>query len=299
MALYIDRFGEAKIIHPFQGLWHLYKLNNAAMFGLLILSIVVIVLILTPVFAPYEADRQFINALFSPPSWAKNGHIEYLFGTDELGRDIFSRVLIGGRTTISSAMLVILMASSVGVTLSLLGTSIGGWLDKSISWFFELLLTFPSLITSLLVVALLGPGLFNAVIAVAIAMIPLFYTTTRSETLNQMRQPYFAAAQLDGAKGLRLLTSTLIPNISNPIFIQFSLSLSSAILEIATLGFLGFGAQSPQTEWGTILGESRAYSYQAPWVIWLPGLSMFLTLFAIKLVTDGVRETLEYDQQLK
>lgn len=299
MALYIDRYGEQQLMHPIQGFWHLYKTNNTAMFGLLILSLIALILILSPLLAPYEANAQFIDALLSSPSWSENGRIEFLFGTDDLGRDIFSRILIGGRTTLSTAMLVVFFAALVGVLAGLISSFIGGWFDKITSSVIELFMTFPSLITSLLVVAILGPGLVNSAIAVSFAMLPHFFKSTRNAMLTQMKKPYYAAARLDGARGIRLLTITLLPNITNAIFIQFSLSLSTAILEISTLGFLGFGAQSPLTEWGAILGESRSYSYQAPWTIWLPGLSMLVTIFSINLVGDGIRETFESDHHLR
>ncbi len=295
MTQYIDRFGEQKIHHPLWDFWRAFETNTTALFGLLLFSLVILVMLLSPILAPYEANQQFSDAILSPPSWQQYGRVEYLLGTDDLGRDLFSRILIGGRTTIGSALIVVVVAAIFGVITSLITSFYGGWLDKIFSYFAELFLTFPSLITALLVVAILGPGLMNSVIAVTISIIPHFYKSTRNALMTEMRKPYYVAAKLDGARGIKLLSSVLLPNIISPVLIQISRSFSSAILEISTLGFLGFGAQSLLAEWGAMLGDARNFSLQAPWAVWLPGVAMVITLFAINLVGDGLRETLELE----
>jgi len=158
------------------------------------------------------------------------------------------------------------------------------------------LLTFPALITALLVISIMGPGLINSIYAVTISIMPNFYKSTRDALLTEMSKPYYIAAKLDGTQGIQLLTSVLLPNIISPILIQISRSFSSAILEISTLGFLGFGATSLLAEWGAMLGDAQDISLLAPWTVWLPGIAMVVTLFAINLVGDGIRETLEYER---
>ncbi len=295
MAQYIDRFGEQKIHHPFWDFWRAFESNTTALFGLLLFSLIILVILLSPILAPYEVNQQFSDATQFPPSWQQGGNINYLLGTDALGRDLFSRIIIGGRTTIGSALLVVIVATIFGVLTALITTFSGGWSDRIFSYFSELLLTFPSLITALLVISIIGPGLLNSVYAVTISIIPNFYKSTRSALLTEMAKPYYIAAKLDGSRGINLLTSVLLPNIISPILIQISRSFSSAILEIATLGFLGFGAHSLIAEWGAMLGDAQNISLLAPWTVWLPGMAMVSTLFAINLVGDGIRETLEQE----
>ena len=295
MAHYIDRFGEQRIHHPFWDFWRVFEKNTTALFGLLLFSLVILMIVLSPILAPYGINQQFPEATQFPPSWQQGGNINYLLGTDALGRDMFSRILIGGRTTIGAALVVVFVATIFGVLTALITTFSRGWSDRVFSYTAELLLTFPSLITALLVISIIGPGLKNSIIAVIISIIPNFYKSTRNALLTEMAKPYYIAAKLDGTQGLNLLTSVLLPNIISPILIQISRSFSSAILEIATLGFLGFGADSLHAEWGAIIGDAQNISLLAPWTVWFPGLAMVIALFAINLVGDGIRETLEQE----
>ncbi len=296
MTQYIDRFGEQKIHHPARDFWLSYENNSPALFGLLILSLLTLLLLLSPLLAPYSAQTQFDNFILLPPSWYEGGTINFLLGTDELGRDLFSRLLIGGRTTLTSALIVVTVSSIVGVFLGLVTTFIGGWLNRLTAYIFEVLLTFPSFIMALLVIAIIGPGLAHSILAVTLSLIPHFYKSIKNAITLEMKKPYYVAAKLDGTSSLRLLYSVLLPNIISTIIIQISLSFSTAVLEIATLGFLGFGAQSLQAEWGAMLGDARSFSFQASWAVWTPGLVILITVLAINLVGNGIRESLQSEQ---
>ena len=294
MANFIDRFGEQRIHHHFWDFWRIFEKNTTA---LLLFSLVILMILLSPILAPYDINQQFPDATQFPPSWQQGGNINYLLGTDALGRDLFSRILIGGRTTIGAALVVVFIGTLLGVLTAITTTFYRGWSDRVLSYIAELLLTFPSLITALLVISIIGPGLSNSIIAVTISIIPNFYKSTRNALLTEMSKPYYIAATLDGTRGIRLLNSVLMPNIISPILIQISRSFSSAILEIATIGFLGFGADSLHAEWGAIIGDAQNLSLLAPWTVWFPGIAMVIALFAINLVGDGIRETLEQEHQ--
>ncbi|HFB65727.1 MAG TPA: ABC transporter permease subunit [Aeromonadales bacterium] len=296
MTQYIDRFGEQKIQHPVKVFWLSYENNAPALFGLLILSLLTLLMLLSPLLAPYSANRQFDNYILLPPSWFEGGTINYLLGTDELGRDLFSRLLIGGRTTLTSALIVVFVSSIVGVFLGLVTTFVGGWLNKLTAYIFDVLLTFPSFVMALLVIAIIGPGLTHSIFAVMLSLIPHFYKSIKNAITIEIKKPYYVAAKLDGASGFTLLFTVLLPNIISTIIIQISLSFSTAVLEIATLGFLGFGAQSLVAEWGAMLGDARSFSFQASWAVWTPGLAILVTVFAINLVGNGIRESLQSEQ---
>jgi len=263
---------------------------------LLILALLILLMLLSPLLAPYSANTQFEDFILRPPSWFEGGSMNYLLGTDELGRDLFSRLLIGGRTTLTSALVIVSISAIIGVFMGLVTTFVGGWVNKTTAYFFEVLLTFPSFITALLVIAITGPGLLNSILAVTLSMIPHFYKSVRNTIIIEMKQPYYIAAKLDGAKGFTLLMTVLLPNITSTIIIQISLSFSTAMLELATLGFLGLGAGSLVAEWGAMLGDARGFSFQASWAVWTPGLAILVTVLAINLVGNGIRDTLESEQ---
>lgn len=292
MSQYIDRFGEQKVLNPVKDFWLRYENHPTALFGLLIFSMIILLFILSPILTPYDVNHQFKDSIMVPPPWLEGGNLKFLLGTDELGRDIFSRLLIGGATTISSAFLVVLSSSIVGISIVILTTFTGNWINKLTNYLFDVLLTFPSIILALLIVSVIGHSLLNSVLAVTIALIPHFYKSFSNAIIVEINKPYYIAAKLDGAKGYALMFSVLMPNIIGSIIINLSLSISIAIIEIATLGFLGFGAQSLVPEWGAMIGNARSFMFQAPWTVWVPGIAIFISVLAIHLISNGVKESL-------
>jgi len=296
MSHYIDRFGELKLINPFREFWYRYENHPSALFGLLIFSMIILLFLLSPILAPYDVNHQFKDHIMVPPSWLSGGEINFLLGTDELGRDIFSRLLIGGATTISGAFLAVFMAAIVGISLAIFTTLTGSWLNRITIYIFDVLLTFPILIIALLIISIIGKSLHHSILAISIAMIPHFYKSLSNAISLEINKPYYIAAKLDGASGFTLLFSVLMPNILGAIIIHLSLSLSTAIIEIATLGFLGFGAQSLQPEWGAMIGNARSFIFQAPWSVWVPGIAIFISVLAIHLVSNGIKDSLSKDK---
>jgi len=209
-------------------------------------------------------------------------------GTDILGRDVFSRLLTGASLTLGTATLVVILALLIGIPLGIIAANFRGPLQLFIMRIMDIILAVPSLVLSIIVVAILGTGLDNAGIAVTLVLVPNFVLLTRSYILEELAKPYVAAARLDGARPDRILLKIILPNVAAPLIIQTTISLSTAIVDIAALGFLGLGAQAPLPEWGSMLSEARTSMYAAPWAITTPGLAILVTVLSINLVGDGL-----------
>lgn len=274
--------------------WQNFIKNRLAVVALSILCIFILMALLAPIIAPYDPARQFAD-LFVPPYWYNEGKVEYLLGTDDLGRDIFSRLVYGARLTLSLAFSVVMVASLFGILLGSIAALSYRWVSIIIMRVMDILLSLPSLLLAIVVVSIIGPGLPNAVYAVTIVLIPQFVLVTRSAILKELNKEYVLATTLDGANKIRLFTHTIFPNILPQLIVQITVALSTAILDIAALGFLGLGAQPPNPEWGTILSESYNNIISAPWTVTLPGLAIFFVLISINLVGDGIRDAIVRD----
>ena len=228
----------------------------------------------------------------SPPSWA-GGNPAYFLGTDPVGRDILSRLIHGARYSMLIGTVVVLLSLSTGIFFGLLAGYFRGWVDTVLMRIMDLILAFPSLLLALVLVAVLGPGLTNAMIAIALVLQPHFVRLTRSAVMGELGREYVTSARLAGAGHLRQMFVTILPNCLAPLIVQATLSFSSAILDAAALGFLGLGAQPPTPEWGTMLAEARQYILRAWWVVTFPGLAILITVLSINLVGDGLRDALD------
>ena len=273
--------------------WREFRRNKGALVGLYLLLPIILLAIIGPWIAPYDPAEQFSGHLLQPPSWRQAGTPEFLLGTDDLGRDILSRILYGARLSLGLASIIVLLAASVGVMLGSLAALMGKMVESLLMRIADIILALPSLLLAIAVVALLGPGLPNAIYAVAIVLIPHFMRITRAAIRDELGRDYVTAARLDGASGSRMFVRVLLPNILAPLIVQTTLSFSTALLDIAALGFLGLGAQPPVSEWGTLLSQSRAYIQLAPWTVTTPGLAILVTVLAINLLGDGVRDALD------
>ncbi|RWM21316.1 MAG: ABC transporter permease subunit [Mesorhizobium sp.] len=281
----------------FTEFWHYYSMNTGAVIGLVVFSALVLVAIFAPLVAPHSPDEQFRDALLTPPVWQEGGKSAFLLGTDAVGRDMLSRLIFGARFSLFIGLVVVVFSLTSGIVLGVLAGYFRGWVDTLIMRVMDVILAFPSLLLALVLVAILGPGLFNAMLAIALVLQPHFARLTRAAVMAEKNREYVISAKVAGASHVRLMVKTILPNCMAPLIVQATLSFSNAILEAAALGFLGVGAQPPTPEWGTMLATAREFILRAPWVVTFPGLAILITVLAINLIGDGLRDA--FDPKLK
>ena len=271
--------------HPLLEFWSYFKANFGAVAGL----VVIVVLILLALFADFVAPHSPIltnNAAFlKPPFWQQGGSIAYPLGTDAIGRDILSRLIHGARLSLLIGIAVVTLSVISGTILGLVAGFFRGVIEIAIMRLMDVILTLPSLLLAIVIVAILGPGLSNAMIAVAIVVLPHYVRITRAAVIGERAKDYVMASKVSGAGTLRLMFATVLPNCTAPLIVQ------------ASLGFLGLGAQPPQPEWGTLLADGREFIQRAWWVVTFPGFAILITVLAFNLLGDGLRDA--FDPKLK
>lgn len=273
--------------------WFYFSENRGAVIGLFVILALVVIAVFAPLVAPHEPTQQYRDALLVPPAWQDGGRWEFILGTDAVGRDILSRLIFGARFSLFIGVVVVGLALVGGVSVGLIAGYFRGPVDTVIMRIMDVILAFPSLLLALVMVAVLGPGLLNAMIAIAIVLQPHFVRLTRASVLNELNREYVISARVAGASPFYLMTRTILPNCLGPVIVQATLSFSNAILDAAALGFLGMGAQPPTPEWGTMLAEAREFILRAWWVVTFPGLAILITVLAINLMGDGLRDALD------
>ncbi len=273
--------------------WSYFSENRGAVGGLIFFLFIVVIAILADVVAPHGPTQQYRDALLTPPVWQEGGDWRFLLGTDAVGRDVLSRLIYGSRYSLFVGCIVVSLSLMVGVVIGLTAGFVGGALDVLVMRVMDIILAFPSLLLALALVAILGPSLTNAMIAIAIVQQPHYVRLTRAAVLSERDKDYVIAARTVGVPPVRLMFMTILPNCMAPLIVQAALSFSTAILDAAALGFLGMGAQPPTPEWGTMLAEAREFILRAWWVVTLPGLAILLTVLAINLMGDGLRDALD------
>ncbi|MEJ8570260.1 ABC transporter permease subunit [Microbaculum marinum] len=273
--------------------WYYFSENRGAVVGLAVLVAMVLVAIFAPFVAPFDPDEQFRDAFLKPPFFQEGSDPRFILGTDAVGRDLLSRLIFGARFSLFIGAAVSVLALSAGIVLGLLSGFLRGPVETVIMRVMDVILAFPSLLLALVLVAILGPGLVNAMIAIAVVLQPHFVRLTRAAVLSERNRDYVTAARVAGAGPLRLMFSTILPNCTAPLIVQATLSFSNAILDVAALGFLGMGAQPPTPEWGTMLAEAREFILRAWWVVTFPGLAILITVLAINVMGDGLRDALD------
>lgn len=273
--------------------WYYFRQNRGAVMGLVVFLLIVLVAIFAPLIAPHDPAMQVRGSFLVPPVWEAGGSWEFILGTDAVGRDILSRILYGARFSLFIGLVVVALAVTVGVIVGLIAGYFRGAVDTIIMRLMDIILAFPSLLLALVLVAVLGPGLTNAMIAIALVLQPHFVRLTRAAVMAEKGRDYVTAAKVAGASDLRLMFKTILPNCTAPLIVQATLSFSNAILDAAALGFLGMGAQPPTPEWGTMLAEAREFILRAWWVVTFPGLAILITVLAINLMGDGLRDALD------
>ena len=273
--------------------WGDFTKNRGAVIGLALIVAVVLLAAFANVVAPHPPDLTNNAAFLRPPAWQTGGSWTYPLGTDAIGRDILSRLIHGARLSLAIGIAVVALAMVVGIAVGLVAGFVGGVTDTLIVRLMDILLTLPSLLLAIVVVAILGPGLMNAMLAVAVVILPHYVRLTRAAVLAEKGRDYVTAARLSGAGTVRLMLSEVLPNCTAPLIVQASLGVSTAILDAAALGFLGLGAQPPAPEWGTMLADAREFVLRAWWVVTFPGLAILLTVLAFNLCGDGLRDALD------
>jgi dipeptide transport system permease protein len=279
---------------PARELWLDFRRNRGAVAGLVIVLLLVLCALFADLIAPYGPAEQFRDAILARPSLRPIGGHVFLLGTDEVGRDILSRLIHGTRLSLLIGLVSVSLSLVGGVLLGLVaGFQRGRAAEFTIMRAMDVLLALPSLLLAVAVVAVLGPGLANAMYAIAIVMLPHFVRLTRGAVLGELAKDYVAASRLAGAGTARLMFDTVLPNCAAPLIVQATLGFSSAILDAAALGFLGLGAQPPTPEWGSMLASALEFIQSAWWVVTLPGLAILVTVLAFNLTGDGLRDALD------
>jgi dipeptide transport system permease protein len=278
---------------PILEVWRAFRENRGAVGGLVVMVLLILVALLADVVAPHAPSEQFRDALLRPPVWQAGGSWAYPLGTDDIGRDMLSRLIYGARLSLAIGLVVVTLSLGLGILLGLTAAFAGGAADVVIMRLMDILLTFPSLLLAIVVVSILGPSLFNAMLAVSVVTLPGYVRLARGAALSQLTRDYVTATRAAGAGPLRLMFVTVLPNCMAPLIVQATLGFSNAILEAAALGFLGLGAQPPTPEWGTLLADGREYIERAWWIVTFPGLAILVTVLAFNLMGDGLRDALD------
>jgi len=261
--------------------------SKLALPGGAIVLVFIILAILAPWIAPHDPFHNDLMMMLQPPSWA------HPFGTDELGRDILSRVLYGGQLSILEGLFSVALAMSVGVPVGMISGYVGGRTDTVIMRLIDIMLAFPGVLLAIVIVSILGPSLVNAMIAVAVYTIPIFARLARGSTLSVKEEPYIEACRAAGMGHFRILAKHIFPNIANTLWVMAALRVALAILTASSLSFLGLGAQAPSPEWGAMLANGRNYMLIAPHVVIFPGAAIVLLVLGINLFQDGLRLALD------
>nr|WP_285891301.1 ABC transporter permease [Paenibacillus pasadenensis] len=278
---------QAEVSSPWRDAWRSFRRNRMAMIGLGIIIFFILVALMAPLLAPYNYKEQNLVDRLQAPSG------EHWFGTDDLGRDIFSRIIYGTRISLWVGVSSVLGSIASGTLLGIVAGYYGRWIDALISRLFDILLAFPGILLAIGIVAALGPSLQNALIAIAIVNVPVFGRLVRARVLSLREEEYITAARSLGMRNSRILLQHILPNCLGPIIVQGTLGIATAIIEAAALGFLGLGAQPPDPEWGKMLSDSRQFIQKAPWTVVFPGLSIMLTVLGFNLMGDGLRDVLD------
>lgn len=267
--------------------WRRFRHHPPALVGLGIILTFVLLAVFAPLISPYDPVAQDLSSAVQGPS------AEHWFGTDQLGRDIATRLMYGTRISLLIGVLAVAIGLVIGVPLGMIAGYYGGWADLAISRAADMMFAFTSILLALTLVAVLGVSLQNVIIAVGISVVPVIIRLVRSSVLSLREEPYVEAARALGASDLRIITRHVFRNALTPVLVHGTLSIGVSILLAAGLGFLGLGVQSPTPEWGTMLGEGRQFIFNAPHMTTFPGITIFLAILAFNLLGDGLRDALD------
>ena len=278
---------------PLQEFWHYFSSNKGAVAGLVVIAIICFMAVFANFVAPHSPSDQYRDALLLPPAWLEGGNWSFVLGTDDVGRDILSRLIYGSRLSIAVGIVAVTASLVMGILLGLIAGYFKGIIDTAIMRIVDIMLAMPSLLLAIAIVAILGPSIVNAALAISIVSLPHYVRLTRAATMAEMSRDYVTSSRVIGASPLRLMFICILPNCLAPLIVQATLGFSSAILDMAALGFLGLGAQPPTPEWGSMLADALQFVQRAWWVVTFPGLMILITVLAFNLMGDGLRDALD------
>lgn len=283
---------------PWREFWGYFSENRGAVAGLGFIVLVLLAALFAGVLTPHSPYEQYRDAILVPPAWQDGGLWRFPLGTDEVGRDILTRLLYGGRMSLFIGMIVVSISLAIGTLIGLISGYARGMTDTLIMRAMDIIMALPSLLLALAIVTILGPGLINAAISIAITYLPHYVRITRASVIAEGSKDYVTASRVSGAGVMRLMFITILPNCMAPLIVQASLGFSNAILDAAALGFIGLGAQPPSPEWGSMLAGALEFIQRAWWVVTFPGLMILVTVLAFNLMGDGLRDALDPKMKL-
>jgi len=267
--------------------------NKTAIAGLIIILIFILTAVFAPYISPHDPVETSLYDQLKPPIWHETGTSKHLLGTDDLGRDILSRLIYGARISLLVSIISVSLAFVSGTLIGAISGYKKGKLDNIVMRLMDIILSFPYILLAIVIVAYLGPSLENAMIAIGITYVPRFARIVRGSVLEECEKDYVTAARAVGAKDFRIIFISILPNCLGPLIVMTTLSFASAILDAAALSFLGLGAQPPTPEWGAMIAQSRSLILRASWVMTLPGLAILFAVLGFNLLGDGLRDALD------
>ena len=279
--------------HPLREFWNYFSDNRGAVIGLYYIVFVCLIALAAEYVAPHNPFEQYRDAILTPPAWMDGGTWTFPLGTDDVGRDILSRLIHGARLSLLVGVIVVTLSLAAGILLGITSGYFGGHFETAVMRLMDIMLALPSLLLAMAIVTVLGPSLRNAIIAIAVVVLPHYVRLTRASVLTEKAKDYVTASRVCGAGPLRLMFVVLLPNCMAPLIVQATLGFSTAILDAAALGFLGLGAQPPTPEWGAMLANALQFIQRAWWVVTFPGLAILFTVLAFNLAGDGLRDALD------
>jgi dipeptide transport system permease protein len=278
---------------PLREFWRAYSQSRGALIGLALIVALLLLALFADVVSPYSPNEQFRQFTLTPPAWDRDGSARFLLGTDPVGRDMLSRLIHGTRLSLLIGFISVALSLSFGVVLGTIAGYVRGTTETVLMRLMDVMLALPSLLLAIAVVAILGPGLINAMYAIAVVLLPHYVRLTRAAVIAEANKEYVQSSRIVGAGALRLMFNAILPNCMAPLIVQATLGFSNAILDAAALGFLGLGAQPPTPEWGSMLAGALEFIERAPWVVTFPGLAILITVLAFNLMGDGLRDALD------
>lgn len=274
-------------------IWGLLKHNRGAVLALALVSLFCLVALLAPWIAPFDPNQIFSESLKLPPAWAVGGQSQFWLGTDDVGRDVFSRLVHGSRISLGIGFFGVLFTTVFGTLLGLLAGSMGRWVEGLILRTMDILMALPSLLLAIVVVSILGPSLINTVIAISLVALPQVVRIVRSSVMVEKEKSYVKASRTFGGGWFHIYVRNVLPNCMAPLLVQATFGFSDSILNAAAFGFLGLGVQPPTPEWGTMLADARSFMESSPWLVTLPGLCILVVVVGFNLLGDGLRDALD------
>jgi len=293
MIKLLNRWTDSETRHPFFDQLEKLLKNRTGVAGLIIIVIFISLAVFAPFISPHDPVENALYDQLIPPMWEDGGSGKNILGTDDLGRDMLSRLIFGARVSLMVGLVSVGIALLLGTFFGAVAGYIGGWVDNLIMRIMDIILAFPGILLAIVIVAYLGPGLKNAMVAIGVISIPRFARIVRASVLEENEKDYVLAARAVGARNSRILFNTVLPNCLAPIIVQASLGFGSAILDAAGLSFLGLGAQPPIPEWGAMIAMGRSMILRAWWVMTFPGIAILLGVLGFNLLGDGLRDALD------